>query len=74
VAPKHFAHDGTHAIAAASLGSGARIEALASDRVELETWEKSVFLAALAGLTCLTRRGGHRPIGRLDVAGGSTDR
>jgi 2-dehydropantoate 2-reductase len=41
------------AIAAAM--EGARFEAAASDRIVLEMWEKWVFLASLAGITCLTR-------------------
>jgi 2-dehydropantoate 2-reductase len=41
------------AIAAAM--SGVKFEASASDRIVLEMWEKWAFLAALAGITCLTR-------------------
>ncbi|MBX9583177.1 MAG: ketopantoate reductase family protein, partial [Gemmataceae bacterium] len=35
--------------------AGAKFEAAASDDVAQEMWEKWVFLAALAGMTCLTR-------------------
>jgi 2-dehydropantoate 2-reductase len=41
--------------AIASAMSGAKFEAAASDRILLEMWEKWIFLAALAGITCLTR-------------------
>jgi 2-dehydropantoate 2-reductase len=53
------------AIAAAM--AGARFEAAASDDVVLEMWEKWVFLAALAGMTCLTRAA----VGDVVAAGGA---
>jgi len=53
------------AIAAAM--AGARFEASASDRIVLEMWEKWVFLAALAGITCLTRAA----VGDIVAAGGA---
>jgi 2-dehydropantoate 2-reductase len=46
---------------------GARFEAVASDRVVLEMWEKWVFLASLAGITCLTRSA----VGDVVAAGGA---
>ncbi|MBN9518489.1 ketopantoate reductase family protein [bacterium] len=52
------------AIAAAMAGS--RFEAEASDDVVQEMWEKWVFLAALAGMTCLTRAA----VGDVVTAGG----
>lgn len=53
------------AIAAAM--SGANFDAVASDRIVLEMWEKWVFLASLAGITCLTRSA----IGDVVAAGGA---
>jgi 2-dehydropantoate 2-reductase len=53
------------AIAAAMAGS--KFEAAASDDVVLEMWEKWVFLAALAGVTCLTRAA----VGDVVAAGGA---
>ena len=53
------------AIAAAM--AGARFEAAASADVVQEMWEKWVFLAALAGMTCLTRAA----VGDLVAAGGA---
>lgn len=53
------------AIAAAM--SGAKFEASASDHIVLEMWEKWVFLATLAGVTCLTRAA----VGDLIAAGGA---
>jgi len=53
------------AIAAAM--AGARFEAIASDEIVLVMWEKWVFLAALAGITCLTRSA----VGDLVTAGGA---
>ncbi|HEY2157414.1 MAG TPA: ketopantoate reductase C-terminal domain-containing protein, partial [Isosphaeraceae bacterium] len=53
------------AIAAAM--AGARFEAAASDRIVLEMWEKWVFLASLAGITCLTRSA----VGDVVAAGGA---
>src|SRR5262249_30165308 len=47
--------------------AGARFEAVASDRILLEMWEKWVFLAALAGVTCLTRSA----VGDVVAAGGA---
>src|SRR5262245_42763317 len=53
------------AIAAAM--AGAKFEAAASDQIVLEMWEKWVFLAALAGITCLTRAA----VGDIVAAGGA---
>lgn len=53
------------AIAAAT--AGAKFEADASDDVVQEMWEKWVFLAALAGVTCLTRAA----VGDVVAAGGA---
>ena len=53
------------AIAAAM--AGAKFEAVASDRIVLEMWEKWVFLASLAGITCLTRSA----VGDVVAAGGA---
>src|SRR5262245_40976468 len=53
------------AIAAAL--AGAKFEAAASDQIVLEMWEKWVFLAALAGVTCLTRAA----VGDVVAAGGA---
>ena len=53
------------AIAAAM--AGAKFEAVASDQIVLEMWEKWVFLAALAGITCLTRSA----VGDVVAAGGA---
>jgi 2-dehydropantoate 2-reductase len=47
--------------------AGARFEARASDVILLEMWEKWVFLATLAGITCLMRAA----IGDLVAAGGA---
>jgi 2-dehydropantoate 2-reductase len=47
--------------------SGATFESRASDDVLLEMWEKWVFLAALAGITCLMRAS----IGDVAAAGGA---
>lgn len=47
--------------------NGAKFEAVASDRILLEMWEKWAFLASLAGLTCLTRS----TIGDIVAAGGA---
>ena len=46
---------------------GVKFEAVASDRILLEMWEKWVFLATLAGMTCLTRAA----IGDVVAAGGA---
>ncbi len=53
------------AIAAAM--TGAKFEAVASAVVVQEMWEKWVFLAALAGITCLTRAA----VGDIVAAGGT---
>jgi 2-dehydropantoate 2-reductase len=53
------------AIAAAL--AGAKFEAVPSDRIMLEMWEKWVFLASLAGITCLTRAA----VGDVIAAGGA---
>lgn len=47
--------------------AGVKFEAVASDRILLEMWEKWVFLAALAGVTCLTRSA----VGDVVAAGGA---
>lgn len=47
--------------------AGARFEAAASADVAQEMWEKWVFLAALAGMTCLTRSA----VGDVVTAGGA---
>jgi 2-dehydropantoate 2-reductase len=53
------------AIAAAM--ASAKFEAVASDNIVLVMWEKWVFLASLAGITCLTRAA----IGDVVAAGGA---
>src|SRR5262249_25355717 len=53
------------AIAAAL--AGAKFEAVASDKVVRVMWEKWVFLASLAGITCLTRAA----VGDVVAAGGA---
>jgi 2-dehydropantoate 2-reductase len=53
------------AIAAAM--AGAKFDAVASDQIILKMWEKWVFLAALAGITCLTRSA----VGDIVAAGGA---
>jgi 2-dehydropantoate 2-reductase len=53
------------AIAAAM--AGAKFETVASDRIRQEMWEKWVFLAALTGITCLTRVA----VGDIVAAGGT---
>jgi 2-dehydropantoate 2-reductase len=53
------------AIAAAM--AGVKFEAVASDEVMLVMWEKWVFLASLAGITCLTRSA----VGDVVAAGGA---
>jgi 2-dehydropantoate 2-reductase len=53
------------AIAAAM--ADANFESAASEQVVLEMWEKWVFLAALAGITCLTRSA----VGDVVAAGGA---
>ena len=47
--------------------AGCRFESYASDNILLEMWEKWVFLAALAGATCLMRAS----IGDIVAAGGA---
>ena len=53
------------AIAAAM--AGARFESRASDKIVLDMWEKWVFLATLAGTTCLMRAA----VGDIVASGGS---
>jgi 2-dehydropantoate 2-reductase len=53
--------------AIAGVMGGVKFEAEASDRIALEMWEKWVFLAALAGITCLTRSA----VGDVVAAGGA---
>lgn len=53
--------------AIAKVMTGAKFDSVASDRILLEMWEKWSFLAALAGLTCLTRSA----ICDIAAAGGS---
>ena len=53
------------ALAAAT--AGAKFEAVASDQILLVMWEKWVFLAALAGITCLARAA----VGDVVAAGGA---
>jgi 2-dehydropantoate 2-reductase len=50
----------------AAMGS-AKFEAVASDNIVLVMWEKWVFLASLAGISCLTRAA----IGDVVAAGGA---
>jgi 2-dehydropantoate 2-reductase len=61
------------AIAAAM--AGAKFEAVASDTIVLEMWEKWVFLASLAGITCLTRSavGDIVAVGGADLAAALLD-
>jgi 2-dehydropantoate 2-reductase len=51
---------------AAAMG-GARFDARASDEILQEMWEKWVFIAAAAGITCLMRA----PVGDIVAAGGA---
>ena len=53
--------------AMAAAMAGARFEAVVSDQILLVMWEKWVFLAALAGITCLTRAA----VGDVVAAGGA---
>jgi 2-dehydropantoate 2-reductase len=53
--------------ALAAAMAGARFEAVASEQVLLVMWEKWVFLASLAGITCLTRAA----VGDIVVVGGA---
>jgi 2-dehydropantoate 2-reductase len=47
--------------------AGAKFEAVASDQILLVMWEKWVFLASLAGITCLARAA----VGDIVAAGGA---
>src|SRR5215470_8704655 len=47
--------------------AGAKFEAVASDQILLAMWEKWVFLASLAGVTCLARAA----VGDIVAAGGA---
>ena len=47
--------------------AGAKFEVVASDEIVLVMWEKWVFLASLAGITCLTRSA----VGDVVAAGGA---
>jgi 2-dehydropantoate 2-reductase len=47
--------------------AGAKFEAVASDKIMRVMWEKWVFLASLAGITCLTRAA----VGDVVAAGGA---
>lgn len=53
--------------AIAAVMAGAKFDAAASEDVVQEMWEKWVFLAALAGVTCLTRAA----VGDVVAAGGA---
>jgi 2-dehydropantoate 2-reductase len=53
--------------ALAAAMTGARFEAVASDQILLVMWEKWVFLASLAGITCLARAA----VGDIVAAGGA---
>ncbi|HUR55751.1 MAG TPA: ketopantoate reductase family protein [Gemmataceae bacterium] len=53
--------------AVATAMAGAKFEASPTDNVVQEMWEKWVFLAALAGITCLTRAA----VGDVVAAGGT---
>jgi 2-dehydropantoate 2-reductase len=53
--------------ALAAAMAGAKFEAVASDDILLAMWEKWVFLASLAGITCLTRAA----VGDVAAAGGA---
>src|SRR5215831_6590189 len=53
--------------ALAAAMAGAKFEAVASDQILLAMWEKWVFLASLAGITCLTRSA----VGDIVSAGGA---
>lgn len=61
------------AIAAAM--AGVKFEAVSSDNIQLVMWEKWVFLAALAGITCLTRSavGDVVAVGGTDLAAALLD-
>jgi 2-dehydropantoate 2-reductase len=47
--------------------AGAKFEAVASEQILLVMWEKWVFLASLAGITCLARAA----VGDVVAAGGA---
>src|SRR6516164_7391539 len=53
--------------ALAAAMAGAKFEAVASEQILLVMWEKWVFLASLAGITCLTRAA----VGDVVAAGGA---
>jgi 2-dehydropantoate 2-reductase len=53
--------------ALAAAMAGAKFEAVASDQILLVMWEKWVFLASLAGITCLARAA----VGDIVAAGGA---
>jgi 2-dehydropantoate 2-reductase len=53
--------------ALAAAMAGAKFEAVASDHILLVMWEKWVFLASLAGITCLARAA----VGDIVAAGGA---
>ena len=53
--------------ALAAAMAGAKFEAVASNQILLAMWEKWVFLASLAGITCLTRSA----VGDVVAAGGA---
>jgi 2-dehydropantoate 2-reductase len=53
--------------ALAAAMAGAKFEAVASDEILLVMWEKWVFLASLAGITCLARAA----VGDIVAAGGA---
>ena len=53
--------------ALAAAMAGAKFEAVASEQILLVMWEKWVFLASLAGITCLTRAA----VGDIVAAGGA---
>jgi 2-dehydropantoate 2-reductase len=53
--------------ALAAAMAGAKFEAVVSDQILLVMWQKWVFLAALAGITCLTRSA----VGDIVAAGGA---
>jgi 2-dehydropantoate 2-reductase len=53
--------------ALAAAMAGAKFEAVASEQILLVMWEKWVFLASLAGITCLARAA----VGDIAAAGGA---
>jgi 2-dehydropantoate 2-reductase len=53
--------------ALAAAMAGAKFEAVATDQIVLVMWEKWVFLASLAGITCLARAA----VGDIVAAGGA---